>query len=210
MCVRPPEPEPCLKRTFDIVLALVGLLLSAPIWMVVALAVKLQDGGPVFFVQERWGRDGSRIRVRKFRTMRVQSGPDADRPAVRNDTRVTRVGKVLRAAGLDELPQLWSILVGDMSFVGPRALSVGERVTDIDGSTKRYEDIPGFRERLTVRPGLTGWTTVYFPKDLSVREKFAQDIDYIDRGDFGLDLKLFALSLWISLRGRWESRTPKL
>jgi lipopolysaccharide/colanic/teichoic acid biosynthesis glycosyltransferase len=187
-----------------------GLLLSAPIWIVVAALVKLQDGGPIFFVQERWGRNGTRIRVRKFRTMRVQTGIDADRPAERHDSRVTRVGTVLRAAGLDELPQLWSILVGDMSFVGPRALSIGERVTDADGESKKYESIPGFGDRLAVRPGLTGWTTVYYPKDLPVREKFAQDIRYIGMRDFWLDLKLFTLSLWISLRGRWESRTPKL
>jgi lipopolysaccharide/colanic/teichoic acid biosynthesis glycosyltransferase len=199
-----------LKRLFDIVLALTGLLLSAPIWIVVAVLVKLQDGGPIFFVQERWGRNGARIQVRKFRTMRVQTGVDADRPAERNDIRVTGVGKVLRAAGLDELPQLWSILTGDMSFVGPRALSIGERVRDGDGELKKYESIPGFTERLRVRPGLTGWTTVYFPKDLPVREKFAQDMRYIEMRDFGLDLRLFALSLWISLRGKWESRTPKL
>jgi lipopolysaccharide/colanic/teichoic acid biosynthesis glycosyltransferase len=198
-----------VKRLFDIVLALTGLILSAPLWVIVAVLVRTTDNGPVFFVQERWGQGGRRIRVRKFRTM-VHGRPDTSRPASSGDVRITPIGRRLRAAGLDELPQLLSILNGDMSFVGPRALAVDERVLDVDGVERRYDEIPGFQERLAVAPGLTGWTTVHFPKDLPVREKFAQDLRYIQNRSFAIDLRLFALSLWISVMGRWESRTPKL
>ncbi len=197
-----------MKRLFDIVLSMVGLILSAPIWAVVAFMVR-RDGGPVFFAQERWGRNGERIRVRKFRTM-THATMDSGLPATHDDPRITPIGRKLRAAGLDELPQLLSILSGDMSFVGPRALAVDERIRDADGSMRRYDEVPGFQERLAVQPGLTGWTTVYFPKDLPVRQKFEQDVTYIATRTFALDLRLFALSLWISVMGRWESRTPKL
>jgi lipopolysaccharide/colanic/teichoic acid biosynthesis glycosyltransferase len=198
-----------VKRAFDILLAFIGLVLSAPIWIVVAVLIKAHDGGPVFFVQERWGRHGRRIRVRKFRTMH-DAARTSRSPALQDDPRITPVGRRLRAAGLDELPQLWSILTGDMSFVGPRALAINEHVVDTDGTIRQYHEIPGFRERLAVAPGLTGWTTVYFPKDLPVREKFEQDLKYIEQRNFALDLRLFALSLWISIMGRWESRSRKL
>jgi len=199
------------KRWFDAGLATVGLILSAPLWPLVAAAVKLEDGGPVFFRQRRWGWHGERFTALKFRTMT----PDADvgggsRPATVADPRVTRTGRVLRATGLDELPQFLHILRGEMSFVGPRALAVDERVPDTDGVLRGYEEIPGFAERLRVRPGLTGHTTVHRPKDLPVREKFAADVAYVRNRTFTGDVVLVALSLWISLRGHWEHRGRKL
>lgn len=202
--------EPFSKRLLDIVLATIGLVLSSPLWLVIILLIKLEDGGPVFYTQERWGKGGRVIKVRKFRTMQ----PDADRygvqPASANDPRVTRVGRVLRAMGLDELPQLISILRGDMSLVGPRALAVGEVVEVGKGRVITYEEIPGFAERLAVRPGLTSLATIYLPKDAHPKRKFRYDLLYIRKRSLWLDIRLIALSLLISLLGRWEQRKRKL
>lgn len=199
------------KRTLDVVLAGTGLVVSAPVWLLVAAAIKLEDGGPVFYTQERWGRGATRFRVRKFRTMVPNAdGPGGIHPAEENDGRVTRVGRLLRACGLDELPELLCILRGEMSFVGPRPLAVDELVSDGNGNRVRYEDIPGFYERLVVRPGLTGLATVHVSKYAAPRHKFRYDRLYIRKRSFWLDVRLIVLSVWISLRGRWESRGPKL
>jgi lipopolysaccharide/colanic/teichoic acid biosynthesis glycosyltransferase len=125
------------------------------------------------------------------------------------DPRVTRVGRVLRAMGLDELPQLWSILKGDMSMVGPRALAIGETYRDRNGDAVDYSSMPGFDERLRVRPGLTGAATVYLPKDAHPSERFEVDVEYVRNPSIWRDAKLVALSLWISFRGKWETRTKK-
>ena len=200
--------EPLLKRPFDILLSGLMLAISAPFWAVIALAIKVEDGGPVFYRQERWGRGQTRFHVLKFRTM----VPDADRhgvvrQAAANDHRITRVGRLLRATGLDELPQILNIFRGDMSFVGPRALSVEEHTED--GVPLRYEEVPGFSTRLLVRPGLTGIATIYLAKDAPARRKFRADALYVRRLSFWLDLRLVALSFWISLRGKWETRDRK-
>lgn len=123
---------------------------------------------------------------------------------------MTRVGHLLRACGLDELPELVNILRGEMSFVGPRPLAVDEWVSDGDGNRVRYEDVPGFYERLAVAPGLTGLATVYLSKHATPRRKFRYDRLYIQKQSFWLDVRLILLSVWISLRGRWESPAPKL
>ena len=203
--------EPILKRTLDIFLSGIMLFLSVPVFLPIALAIRLEDGGPIFYRQERWGKGGTRFRVYKFRTM----VPDADRKfgliqAVENDRRITRIGRLLRAMGLDELPQILNILAGEMSFVGPRSLAVGEVVKDDKRELLRYEDIPGFRRRLSVRPGLTGLATIYIPKDASPYRKFRYDLLYIRRQSIWLDLHLIALSFWISFRGKWETRSSKI
>src|SRR5262245_47499054 len=118
-----PLPSPWSKRSFDIVLAGLGLIVSLPVWGIIAALIKCDDGGPVFFHDQRVGRGGAKFTVLKFRTM----VPDADqrfgpRQATAGDSRLTHVGGFLRATALDELPQLWNIVRGDMSFVGPRAL----------------------------------------------------------------------------------------
>jgi lipopolysaccharide/colanic/teichoic acid biosynthesis glycosyltransferase len=201
--------EPSLKRPFDIALTITMLVLSAPVWAAIALAIKLEDGGPVFYRQERWGRDQARFRVLKFRSMVASSDRDFGvRQATQYDDRITRVGRFLRATGLDELPQLINILHGDMSFVGPRALSTDER--NAEGTPIRYEGTPGFATRLLVRPGLTGLATIYLPKDASSRLKFRTDLLYVRRLSFWLDLRLVALSFWISFRGKWETRSDKV
>jgi lipopolysaccharide/colanic/teichoic acid biosynthesis glycosyltransferase len=199
-----------LKRTFDLLLSGLGLLASSPLWPLIALAVKLQDGGPVFYGQERVGKGGKRFRSWKFRSMVRDSdarfGPLQARD---RDSRVTRVGRVLRATALDELPQLWNIFKGDMSFVGPRALLPEEIEVDGDGQSIPLEKIPGYEVRHGVQPGLTGVAQIYASRDVPRRHKFKFDLLYIKRQSLWLDLKLIALSFWISGRGKWESRQRK-
>lgn len=201
--------EPFLKRPLDVLLSGVMLLVSAPVWLAIVLAIKLEDGGPIFYEQDRWGRGAVSFRVRKFRTMI----PDSDRKfgvqqATEKDHRITRVGRVLRAMGLDELPQLLCIFLGQMSFVGPRALAMAER--DRDGKPLQYHLHPDFAERLAVRPGLTGTATIYLPKDATPDRKFEVDLEYVRTQTFWLDVRLIALSFWISFRGRWETRGSKV
>ena len=205
----PLRREPLLKRPLDVVLSGAMLVASALVWAVVALAIRLEDGGPVFYRQERWGRGGQQFWVLKFRTM----VPDSDhrfgvRQATADDDRVTRVGRFLRACGLDELPQVLNIFRGEMSFVGPRALSTTER--DLEGEPLAYHALPGFAERASVRPGLTGLATIYLPKDATPRHKFRVDALYVRKLSFWLDVRLIALSFWISFRGKWETRGSKV
>lgn len=198
-----------LKRAFDCALAGSGLLMSSPLWLMISAAIKLEDGGPIFFTQERTGQGGSVFQALKFRSMR----PDAEAmtgavQATENDPRVTRIGRLMRATAMDELPQLWNIFVGDMSFVGPRALRPGEMETT--GTTViRAEDIDGYATRISVKPGLTGIAQIYAPRDVPRRQKFRYDRLYVHRQSFSLDLRLILLSFWISFRGTWESRGRK-
>jgi lipopolysaccharide/colanic/teichoic acid biosynthesis glycosyltransferase len=200
-----------LKRPFDVILSGTGLLLSSPLWLVIAAAVKIEDRGPVFYGQARVGRNGRPFRVLKFRSMI----PDAEKAqgavqAVARDPRVTRVGRVLRATAMDELPQLINIFKGDMSFVGPRALRPREKEVHGHPDQREIEDIPGYRERHVVRPGLTGLTQIFLPGDTTRRKKFKYDLLYIRKRSFWFDLRLIILSFWITFRGRWESRESKL
>ncbi len=200
-----------LKRPFDIALSGLGLLLSSPLWLAIAAAVKLQDGGPVFYGQERVGRRGRVFRALKFRSMVVdaEKGSGAVQ-ATAHDPRVTPVGRILRGTAMDELPQLLSIFKGDMSFVGPRALRPNEKEVNGDPDTRDIQDIPGYAERHAVRPGLTGLTQIFLPGDTPRRKKFRTDLLYIRRQSFWLDLKLIFLSFWITFRGKWESREDKI
>jgi lipopolysaccharide/colanic/teichoic acid biosynthesis glycosyltransferase len=195
-----------VKRAFDIALSSFGLVASAPLWLLFALAIKIEDGGPVFFPQERVGRGGRVFLAWKFRSM----VPDAERytgavQAAANDPRVTRIGRFLRATAMDELPQLWNILRGDMSFVGPRPLRPAEQDRTADGVLLPLDRIPGYEERHRVRPGLTGLAQVYAPRDAPRTEKFDLDLEYVRRASLALDLKLVLASFWITFRGRWES-----
>jgi lipopolysaccharide/colanic/teichoic acid biosynthesis glycosyltransferase len=198
------------KRLFDVALSASGLVVSAPLWLMFAAAIKWEDGGDVFYGQERVGLGGSVFRVWKFRSM-IQNAEAASGPVQsgEDDPRVTRVGRWLRATALDELPQLWNILVGDMSFVGPRALRPGEVEVQGDGRFERLEDVPGFAARCRVRPGLTGVAQIYAPRDIPRRHKFRYDDVYRRRASLWLDVRLIALSFWITFRGQWESRGRK-
>ena len=206
----PKVKEPLLKRPLDVTLSTLMLILSSPVSLVIALSIKLEDGGPIFYRQERWGRGGTRFRAYKFRTMVPHSDQVFGiKQATENDARITNVGRVLRAMGLDELPQMISIFQGEMSFVGPRALAVGEILNDENGCRVNYEEIPDFWKRLSVRPGLTGVTTIYKAKDIPPRKKFRYDLLYVRKQSFWLDLRLILMSFWISFRGKWEHRERK-
>jgi lipopolysaccharide/colanic/teichoic acid biosynthesis glycosyltransferase len=200
-----------IKRTFDVTLAAFGLMASAPLWAVIAVAIKAEDGGRVFFPQERVGLGGRVFEALKFRSMRQDAealtGPIQ---AIEDDPRVTRVGRVLRATAMDELPQLWNIFVGDMSFVGPRPLRPGEVEVRGDGRVIPLRDVPGYERRHGVRPGLTGLTQVYAPRDIPRASKFRLDLLYLKRASFCLDMKLIVLSFWITGRGGWEARGRKV
>ncbi len=199
-----------MKRLLDVTLSAIGLALSSPLWLLIAAAIKLDDRGPVFHRQTRIGRGGRPFVVLKFRSMRV-TGASADTltQARESDPRITRVGRVLRATAADELPQLLSIFVGDMSFVGPRALMPEEIETGSNGRAIPMHKIPGYETRITVTPGLTGLAQIYAARDIPRRSKFRYDKLYVSRQGFWLDVRLIVLSFWISVRGAWETRDRK-
>jgi lipopolysaccharide/colanic/teichoic acid biosynthesis glycosyltransferase len=199
------------KRALDATASGAGILATLPLWGLIALAIKADTPGPVFYSQPRVGEQGRIFRAWKFRSMVADAergvGPQQ---ATENDPRVTRIGRLLRATAMDELPQLWNIFRGDMSFVGPRALRPDE--LEVRGGTVRsvpVEAVSGFAERSTVRPGLTGLAQIYAPRDVLRRHKFRYDRLYIRRQSFGLDVRLIVLSFWISARGTWEARRRK-
>ena len=198
-----------MKRAFDMALAGAGLLMSLPLWLIFGAAIKIEDGGPVFYSQERVGVGGQTFHALKFRSMRTdaESGVGAVQ-AVEDDPRVTRVGRFMRKAAMDELPQLWNIFRGDMSFVGPRALRPGEIEASGSGFVP-IDRIPGYAARTAVRPGLTGIAQIYAPRDVPRRQKFRYDRLYVRRQSLWLDLRLILLSFWISVLGTWESRGRK-
>lgn len=180
-----------LKTGLDFVLAAVLFVLTSPLLLVLAALVKLTSQGPVLYSQVRLGRNGKPFWIYKFRTMRdkceLVSGP---RWATRNDPRVTPLGRFLRASHLDELPQLWNVLRGEMSLVGPRP----ER-PEFVGQLERQ--IPLYRERLRVRPGVTGLAQVHLPPDTdleSVRRKMAYDYFYVRQTSIWLDVRLIAVT----------------
>ncbi|MCH7914128.1 MAG: sugar transferase [Deltaproteobacteria bacterium] len=199
-----------LKRSLDFIVASLALIISSALWLIFAVAIKIEDRGPVFYRQKRWGKNKNTVKVYKFRTMVVNADEKFGRfQAHENDPRITRVGKFLRATSLDEMPQILNIWKGEMSWVGPRALPINEVQVKEENGSLPDEEIPGFDLRCRVRPGLTGMAQVYAPRDVPRRHKFRYDLIYIQNQSFWLDLKLIVLSLWITLRGKWESRGRK-
>jgi len=203
-------PMPAAKRVLDVALSGAGLIASAPLWGVLAAAITLEDGGPVFFAQDRVGEGGRTFGALKFRSMITNAEEVGALQATENDPRVTRVGRLMRATAMDELPQLWNIFRGDMSFVGPRALRPGEIEVTGGGQHVAMDEIPGYAERHSVRPGLTGIAQIFAPRDVPRRHKFKYDRLYIANQSFWLDVRLITLSFWITFRGKWEHRGSKL
>jgi lipopolysaccharide/colanic/teichoic acid biosynthesis glycosyltransferase len=202
---------PWTKRLFDVSLSGLGLLFSAPLWALIALCIKLEDGGPIFFGHDRVGKGGQRFKNWKFRSMTPDKGRHSTlRQAAQNDKRVTRVGRIIRATAMDELPQLWNIFKGDMSFVGPRPLMPHEIEVHGDGEVVPIEKIPGYEARHQVIPGLTGLAQIFAPRDLPRRQKFRLDLLYIKKQSFLTDIRFVALSFWITFRGKWEHRGRKV
>src|SRR5438552_7857377 len=185
---------PIGKRLLDVMLSGVGLVASMPLWLAIAGAIKLEDGGPVFYTQPRVGAGGGVFEVFKFRSMIVDAEAHVGAvQATEDDPRITRIGRLLRATAMDELPQLWNIFRGDMSFVGPRALRPGE--VEVTGAeVVAIDDIPGYAERCRLRPGLTGVAQIYAPRDVPRRHKFRFDRVYARRQSFWLDVRLILLS----------------
>ena len=179
------------KRTMDILLGSVALIIAAIPMLVVALAIKLEDGGPVFFRQKRMTRGGREFDILKFRSMIVDAEKYSGAVlAAGDDPRITKVGKIIRATRLDELPQILNILKGDMSIVGPRP----ERKVIADEYCK---DIPEFAYRLKVRGGLTGYAQIYGKYNTSAYDKLRLDLMYIENYSLLLDIKLIILTLRI-------------
>ncbi len=191
------------KRPLDITVILVAhcfpplTLLWVLVWTVIPISIWIQDRGPIFYSQTRIGKDGKIFIIRKFRTMI----PDAEAKtgivwSSKNDPRITSVGKVLRWTALDELPQLWNIIRGDMTLVGPRS----ERP---ELHNEFLERIPNFALRLQVRPGLTGLAQINGAYDLAPEEKLSYDLDYIRQMHLLLDIKIIILSVWYTMNGKW-------
>ncbi|MEW6068083.1 MAG: sugar transferase [Nitrospirota bacterium] len=199
-----------LKRLFDILLSSIGMILSSPLWIIFSLMIKLEDRGPIFYTQERVGKQGRVFNALKFRSMIKDAEKDVGPvQAKENDPRVTKAGRILRATAMDELPQLINILKGDMSFVGPRALRPDELEVRGNPEVLDIEDIPLYKERITVCPGLTGLAQVYLPSDAPRKDKFRYDLLYIKKQSLLLDIKLILLSFYITFRGKWEHRGTK-
>ena len=182
--------QKAIKRIFDIVVSFVGLIIASPIMLGVALAIKLCDGGHVFFKQNRLTRDGKIFNVLKFRSMYETTDKNDLRFALKNDDRITPVGKVIRACRLDELPQLINILKGDMSIVGPRP----ERPAIAHEFMKEF---PDFNLRHRVKGGLTGYAQIYGKYNTSPVDKLHMDLMYIENYSFWLDLKLIVMTFKI-------------
>jgi polysaccharide biosynthesis protein PslA len=191
-----------LKASFDRVAALILLVLFAPILLVVALLIKLDSRGPVFFVQDRFGFNNNVIRVIKFRTMHVEKAdPSGSTRTVRGDVRVTRVGRVLRAHSLDELPQLLNVLCGEMSLVGPRPHALAMKA----GGRLYHEVVSDYFARHRVKPGITGWAQVSKLRGeiaslQQAQQRVEYDLHYIENWSFWLDLKILLKSAKEMLR----------
>ena len=180
-----------LKRTMDIVLCSIAMIVAAPVMLVIAAAIKLEDGGPVFYKQDRMTRHGREFKILKFRSMIVDAEKYAGAVlATGDDPRITKVGKIIRATRLDELPQILNILKGDMSIVGPRP----ERKVIAE---EYYKDLPEFAYRLKVRGGLTGYAQIYGKYNTSPYDKLRLDMMYIENYSLMLDIKLIILTLRI-------------
>lgn len=191
------------KRAMDLVISGIAFLILFPLLFIVALAIKLDSAGPVFFKQKRWGKDCKVIEVYKFRSMRIEA---CDASGViqttKDDCRVTRIGKILRRTNVDELPQLLNVLKGDMSLVGPRCHAIG-----MLAAGRPYEDlVPDYHKRHSIRPGLTGLAQMRGlrgPTDrpAKARARIASDLYYIENLSLGFDMKIMVGTVISELRG---------
>jgi lipopolysaccharide/colanic/teichoic acid biosynthesis glycosyltransferase len=179
-----------LKRLLDIAVSVVSLAILAIPFALIALAITLDSRGPVFFRQARVGQDGRSFTPLKFRTMQNEARRGKIDILVQDDPRITRAGRVLRSWGIDELPQLWNVLKGEMSLVGPRPTFQYQ----VDHYDERQ------RKRLQVKPGITGWSLIQGRNALRWRERIEYDLWYVDNWNFWLDLRILARTVWVVLR----------
>lgn len=187
-----------VKRLVDLFLSLLLLLIVWPFMLLTAIAVKLESAGPAVYSQVRTGVDGEHFVIYKFRSMRTDAEKDGAKWASQNDSRITRVGKFIRLTRLDELPQLWNVFRGDMSFIGPRP----ERP---EFNSELEKQIPFYNLRHLVRPGITGWAQVLYPYGASVedsKEKLQYDLFYIKNYSLFLDFVIVLKTISVVILGR--------
>jgi exopolysaccharide biosynthesis polyprenyl glycosylphosphotransferase len=187
-----------IKRGIDISGSIIGLTLLFPLNLMVAIAIKLDSKGPIFYRQERMGEDGKKFRLLKFRSMRTNAEENGPEWAKLNDQRVTRVGRMIRKWRLDEIPQMINVLRGEMSFVGPRP----ERPVFVE---RLEEEIPYYSLRNAIKPGITGWAQVSYPYGASredALEKLKYDLYYVKHMSFLFDLTIIFETVKIVVLGR--------
>ena len=194
-----PEWEKKLKRLMDLIVSLIIILITMPVWLITAVAIKLESKGPVFFTQERCGQNGSVFRMIKFRSMRRDAekltGPVWSQ---KDDPRITGVGKIIRKVRIDEIPQMINVLTGEMSLVGPRP----ERPFFVE---KLAGEIPYYKRRLKVRPGVTGWAQVKHKYDETIEDvkiKLRYDLFYIENMSLRMDFKIIFRTIFVVLFGK--------
>ena len=187
-----------VKRAEDILFALLLLIPALPLMALISLCIKAEDGGPVFYRQERVTQYGRSFPMLKFRSMVQEAEKEGPRLAAKHDARITRIGKILRNLHLDELPQLFNVLAGQMSMVGPRP----ERREFIEDYSRI---IPEFRERLRVKGGLTGYAQIYGKYSTGPEDKLKYDLIYIYNYSLQLDIRL----LFLTVRIFFKKKTPR-
>ena len=182
------------QRFLDVVLSVIGLLVGIPLMVIFGILIKVEDNGPITYKQERLGKGGKKFYIYKLRSMRTDAEKFGAQWAEKDDPRITKVGKFIRKTRIDEIPQLFNILKGDMSIIGPRP----ERPSF---TMEFNEEIPGFIDRLAVKPGLTGWAQVNGGYEITPQEKLIEDIYYIKNRSILLDFKILFKTVKVVLTG---------
>ena len=181
-----------LKRIFDVIGSGIGLIILLPTFVVIGIFIKLDSKGPVFFIQERVGKDGKIFRAYKLRTMvLLAEGLTRNNPVDEKSFYITRIGRILRRIGIDELPQLINVLKGDMSLVGPRPTILCQ--------VKEYDNFQ--KKRLLVKPGITGWALINGRNNLNWPERIKLDIWYVEHWSFWLDIKILFKTIFVIING---------
>ena len=188
-----------IKRTADIVFSAAGLIVLLPILVIAAILLEIFMPGPLFFKQQRVGKDGRLFNIIKFRSMKVDKALEAAHDFTRDAERMTSFGKLLRRTKIDELPQLWNVLVGDMSLVGPRPT--------VKEQTDKYNDYQ--RQRLNMRPGMTGLAQVNGNVSLTWDERFVYDIEYVNNFSVLLDIKILCKTVLVVIMGEEKFKRVK-
>lgn len=179
-----------IKRIIDIICSILGLIILIPVFLIVSIAIKIESKGPVIFKQKRIGKDGKVFEIYKFRSMIV--GAEKMGTGVyskKGDTRVTKVGKFIRATSIDELPQLLNILKGEMSFIGPRPV-----LTYHPWKYEEYTEEQ--KKRFLLRPGVTGWAQIHGRKQVEWEKRIKLDVEYVEKISFIMDLKIFFITIY--------------
>lgn len=182
------------QRVLDIIISLIGLIIGIPLMIIFGIFIKIEDKGPITYKQERLGKNGKVFYIYKLRSMRTDAEKFGAKWADKDDPRITKIGKFIRKTRIDELPQLFNILNGDMSIIGPRP----ERPSF---TIQFNKEIPGFINRLAVKPGLTGWAQVNGGYEITPEQKLKEDMYYIKNRSVSLDIKILLMTVKVVLTG---------